>query len=148
MYAVTVLPLDSFTLATFRMAELGFLGLVVKILEQTPLTKGRPSKAGTRLTGGLCAALAPRRHCCSVTAWELEALKRRCAAILVDGEDGRVDQIVRAWLLGEASNRQDLAATRSASESAPIALFRFIFKGAKCNVRHVIVLQTKRIYKG
>ena len=36
MYAVTSLPLDSRTLATFRNAELGFLGVTVLTLEAHP----------------------------------------------------------------------------------------------------------------
>lgn len=52
------------------MAELGFLGLVVKIFEQTPLTKGLDSRAGTLLTGGRWDFRAPRRFCCKVTERE------------------------------------------------------------------------------
>lgn len=57
---MTILPLLQRTLAHFRMAELGFLGFVVKILAQTPLTKGAPSRAGVRLGFGRCGLRAPR----------------------------------------------------------------------------------------
>lgn len=67
MYAATERPLDSLTRATFRIAELGFLGLVVKILLQTPLTNGLDSRAGTLFTAGRCGFRAPRRFCCRVT---------------------------------------------------------------------------------
>ena len=67
MYAVTVRPFVRRTRAILRMAELGFLGLVVNILMQTPFTNGQPSSAGVRLTGGRCGRRAPRIACCSVT---------------------------------------------------------------------------------
>lgn len=67
MYAVTVRPFVKRTRAILRIAELGFLGFVVKILVQTPLTKGHPSSAGVRLTGGRWGRRAPRIACCSVT---------------------------------------------------------------------------------
>lgn len=60
-------PLESLTRATLRMAELGFFGFVVKILEHTPLTNGLPSSAGTLFTGGRWGLRAPRNACCSVT---------------------------------------------------------------------------------
>ena len=77
IYAVTSLPLLSLTLATFRMAELGFLGFVVKIREQTPLTKGEPSSAGARFTGGRCGLRAPLATCRYVTWLMDELLKPR-----------------------------------------------------------------------
>jgi hypothetical protein len=36
MYAMTVFPVVSLTRATFRFAELGFLGFIVKICAHTP----------------------------------------------------------------------------------------------------------------
>jgi hypothetical protein len=36
MYASTFFPVESFIFATFRQAEFGFLGLLIKILIQTP----------------------------------------------------------------------------------------------------------------
>jgi hypothetical protein len=40
MYAVTSIPLDNLTLATFRNAEFGFLGVVVNTFTHTPRLKG------------------------------------------------------------------------------------------------------------
>jgi hypothetical protein len=45
MYAVTSTPLLSRTLATFRRAELGFLGVVVRTCVQTPRFCGLPLAA-------------------------------------------------------------------------------------------------------
>ena len=50
MYAITNLPVLSLTLATFRTAELGFLGFVVYTLLQTPFLNGEPSKFGLALS--------------------------------------------------------------------------------------------------
>jgi hypothetical protein len=46
MYEVTSMPFVSRTLATFLKAELGFLGVVVYTLVQTPRFCGQPFKAG------------------------------------------------------------------------------------------------------
>ncbi len=46
MYAVTSMPFESLTLATFRRAEFGFFGVVVNTLTHTPLFCGLPCKAG------------------------------------------------------------------------------------------------------
>ncbi|GAB5523356.1 MAG: hypothetical protein Roseis2KO_12280 [Roseivirga sp.] len=46
MYAFTSLPLVNLTLATFLIAELGFFGVVVYTLVQTPLLCGQLSSAG------------------------------------------------------------------------------------------------------
>lgn len=46
MYAMTVFPFVNFTLATFRFAELGFLGAIIKICEQTPFFCGQLSRSG------------------------------------------------------------------------------------------------------
>ncbi len=46
MYAVTSNPEVSLTLATFRRAELGFLGVVVYTLVQTPRRWGHCLRAG------------------------------------------------------------------------------------------------------
>jgi hypothetical protein len=40
MYAMTVLPVLSLTLATLRFEELGFFGAMVNTCEQTPLRCG------------------------------------------------------------------------------------------------------------
>lgn len=77
MYAVTIRPLEHRTLAHLRSAELGFLGFVVNILEHTPLTKGLPSRAGARLTGGRCGLRAPRRTWRYVVAADDEVWKER-----------------------------------------------------------------------
>lgn len=50
MYAVTSIPLESLTLAIFRRAEFGFLGVFVVTLVQTPRLKELPlGKAFLRL---------------------------------------------------------------------------------------------------
>jgi hypothetical protein len=46
MYAVTSIPVVSLTLATFRNAELGFLGVDVYTRVHTPLFCGAPLSAG------------------------------------------------------------------------------------------------------
>jgi hypothetical protein len=46
MYDVTDIPLVRRTLATFRRAEFGFLGVVVNTLTHTPLTWGQRLSAG------------------------------------------------------------------------------------------------------
>lgn len=46
MYAVTSWPLVRRTRATFRRAELGFLGVTVKTLIQTPRLKGEGELTG------------------------------------------------------------------------------------------------------
>jgi hypothetical protein len=46
MYAVTSVPPVKRTRAIFRRAELGFFGVVVETLVQTPLFCGEPSSAG------------------------------------------------------------------------------------------------------
>ncbi len=46
MYVVTSIPFVSLTLATFRRAEFGFLGVVVYTLIQTPLFWGLLLSAG------------------------------------------------------------------------------------------------------
>ena len=46
MYAVTSIPLVSFTLATFLNAELGFLGVDVYTLVHTPRRCGHCPSAG------------------------------------------------------------------------------------------------------
>ena len=46
---MTSTPFESLTLATFRMAELGFLGLVVYTRVQTPRLKGHSSNDGDLL---------------------------------------------------------------------------------------------------
>lgn len=46
MYAVTLFPVDSFTRATLRLAELGFLGLTVRICVHTAFFWKQPSSAG------------------------------------------------------------------------------------------------------
>src|SRR5438309_7119427 len=46
MYAVTSMPLDSRTRATFRRAEFGFLGVIVFTTVQTPRFCGQPCMAG------------------------------------------------------------------------------------------------------
>jgi hypothetical protein len=46
MYAVTSTPVDKRTRATFRRAELGFLGVMVFTTVQTPRFCGHPSMAG------------------------------------------------------------------------------------------------------
>src|SRR5205823_11745650 len=46
MYAVTSMPLDSRTRATFRSAEFGFLGVIVLTTVQTPRFCGQPCMAG------------------------------------------------------------------------------------------------------
>src|SRR6185312_9909688 len=46
MYAVTSMPEDSFTRATLRRAEFGFLGVVVYTRVQTPRRCGDPLRAG------------------------------------------------------------------------------------------------------
>src|SRR5438270_926112 len=46
MYAVISLPLESRTRATFRSAELGFLGVIVLTWRQTPRLNGQPSSTG------------------------------------------------------------------------------------------------------
>ena len=43
-----ILPLLSLTLAVFLCPELGFLGLVMPTLRQTPFISGRPTIAGLR----------------------------------------------------------------------------------------------------
>src|SRR3989304_2996996 len=49
MYTVTSMPLVSRTLATFRSAEFGFLGVVVYTRRQTPRFCGQESSAGELL---------------------------------------------------------------------------------------------------
>ena len=49
MYTVTSRPLVSRTLATFRSAEFGFLGVVVYTRRQTPRFWGHESSAGELL---------------------------------------------------------------------------------------------------
>lgn len=49
MYPVTSMLLVNLTRATFRMAEFGFLGVVVKTRVQTPLFWGQESRAGDLL---------------------------------------------------------------------------------------------------
>src|SRR3954451_22965505 len=46
MYAVTSMPLDSRTRATFRSAEFGFFGVVVYTRVHTPRRWGEPFSAG------------------------------------------------------------------------------------------------------
>jgi hypothetical protein len=46
MYVVISIPFVSLTLATFRRAELGFLGVTVYTLVQTPLRCGHLCRAG------------------------------------------------------------------------------------------------------
>jgi hypothetical protein len=46
MYVVISIPFVSLTLATFRRAELGFLGVTVYTLVQTPLLCGQFCRAG------------------------------------------------------------------------------------------------------
>jgi hypothetical protein len=46
MYAVTSIPLDSRTRATFRSAEFGFFGVIVFTTVQTPRFCGQPCMAG------------------------------------------------------------------------------------------------------
>src|SRR5262249_40833497 len=46
MYAVTSMPLESRTRATFRSAEFGFLGVIVFTTVQTPRFCGQPCMAG------------------------------------------------------------------------------------------------------
>jgi len=46
MYAVTSTPVVNLTLATFRSAELGFLGVEVYTRVHTPLFWGAPLSAG------------------------------------------------------------------------------------------------------
>src|SRR5581483_1497829 len=46
MYAVTSMPLESRTRATFRSAEFGFLGVIVLTTVQTPRFCGQPCMAG------------------------------------------------------------------------------------------------------
>jgi hypothetical protein len=46
MYAVTSMPFDSRTRATFRRAEFGFLGVIVLTTVQTPRFCGQPWIAG------------------------------------------------------------------------------------------------------
>src|SRR6476646_3163123 len=46
MYAVTSIPLESRTRATFRSAEFGFLGVIVLTTVQTPRFCGHPCMAG------------------------------------------------------------------------------------------------------
>src|SRR5439155_27147968 len=54
MYAVTSVPLDRRTRATFRRAEFGFLGVMVFTCRHTPRFCGQPCRAG-------CFGL---RYCC------------------------------------------------------------------------------------
>src|SRR3954453_14464180 len=46
MYAVTSMLFDSRTRATFRRAELGFLGVMILTCRQTPFFCGQPCSAG------------------------------------------------------------------------------------------------------
>src|SRR6476646_6292968 len=46
MYAVTSMPLESRTRATFRSAEFGFFGVIVFTTVQTPRFCGHPCMAG------------------------------------------------------------------------------------------------------
>src|SRR5262245_60989922 len=46
MYAVTSMPFESRTRATFRSAEFGFLGVIVLTTVQTPRFCGQPCMAG------------------------------------------------------------------------------------------------------
>src|SRR5690606_17614949 len=62
MYAFTSFPLVNLTLATFRMAEFGFLGVVVYTRVQTPLRWGHESKA-TDLLFLVIVALPFRTNC-------------------------------------------------------------------------------------
>src|SRR6516165_8399996 len=55
MYAVTSTPLERRTRATFRRAELGFLGVMILTCKQTPFFCGQPCRAG-------CLG---RRYCCT-----------------------------------------------------------------------------------
>lgn len=98
--------MESLTRATLRIAELGFFGFVVKILLQTPLTKGLDSRAGTLLTGGRWAFRAPRRFCCKVTAHGCDVEKDRmedAAAV-----EGRRDGPATALRKSEDTQFQDI----------------------------------------
>ena len=65
MYAVTSIPVVNLTRATFRSAELGFLGVVVKTRVQTPLANG-PLRNNPLLRAGLFGfaliLFLPNRH--------------------------------------------------------------------------------------
>lgn len=63
IYAVMTLPFEQRTFATFRRAEFGFLGFVVKIFEQTAFTNGLPSSAGTFEGRPRRGTRAPRSTC-------------------------------------------------------------------------------------
>src|ERR671920_2526672 len=62
MYAVTSIGLLSFTRATLRSAEFGFLGVVVYTRVHTPRRCGQPFSAGVLLL--LTLALRPLRTSC------------------------------------------------------------------------------------
>src|ERR1700739_74706 len=64
MYAVTSTPLDRRTRATFRSAELGFLGVVVYTRVHTPRRWGAPFRAGVLVFD--CLASRPLR-----TSWAM-----------------------------------------------------------------------------
>lgn len=55
------LPLLNLTLATFLSPELGFFGLVVPTLRQTPFISGRLTRAGEVGLRAACSVLQPRR---------------------------------------------------------------------------------------
>ena len=87
MYAMTVLPLESFTRATFRLAELGFLGDWTNICVQTPLRWGEPPSRGDFCLIAFCGFL--RRMAWFIVThadgdgWKARKLQRRLAVILV-----------------------------------------------------------------
>ncbi len=78
IYAITSIPFVRRTLATFRWAELGFFGLTVYTLRQTPFRIGQPSRAGERTLSCVRGWWRPRMswlmvdiwtRCCSSSGW-------------------------------------------------------------------------------
>jgi hypothetical protein len=77
MYAWVVLPVVSFTRATLRFPEFGFLGLPMKIWEMTPLRWGEPSRRGDLICLRFFFMGLRRRDWLSVRARGTDAWKER-----------------------------------------------------------------------
>src|SRR3954451_15300382 len=107
MYAVTSMPLDSRTRATFRSAEFGFFGVVVYTRVHTPRRWGEPFSAGVLFFDTL--SWRPLRTSCwivgtasfsflcggaRVLLWGFRAVLERPAALGTDDPRGRACRLV------------------------------------------------------
>src|ERR1700753_2717028 len=84
IYAVTIFPLLSRTLAVFLSPEFGFFGLIVRTLMQTPFISGLRVNAGDSFLRAGCGLRHPRITCIRV-AW-VGRVVEKCRVTAACGE--------------------------------------------------------------